>query len=135
MIFCDASPLVAIIDRDDARHADCHAALPLLSTPLITTWACLTEAMHIVGRKYGFQGQAVLWSLLERNIVAIHSHNATDWQRMHHLMQQYQNVPMDLADASLVAAAESLNLTRIFTLDADFRIYRIKDKIPFEIVP
>ncbi len=50
-------------------------------------------------------------------------------------MNRYQNVPMDLADASLVAAAETLNDRKVFTLDSDFRIYRLADGSAFEIVP
>jgi len=42
---------------------------------------------------------------------------------------------MDLADASLVAVAETLNVTRIFTLDHDFQIYRWKGRRKFEIIP
>jgi len=55
--------------------------------------------------------------------------------RMRDLMQKYQNVPMDLADASLVALAESVSQQRIFTLDNDFRIYRQRDGKWFEVVP
>jgi len=43
---------------------------------------------------------------------------------MRQLMPQYQNVPMDLADAALVVASEVLGITSILTLDSDFRIYR-----------
>jgi hypothetical protein len=43
---------------------------------------------------------------------------------MKQLMEQYRNTPMDLADASLVTAAEALNFSRIFTLDSDFYVYR-----------
>jgi hypothetical protein len=50
-------------------------------------------------------------------------------------MQQYQDAPMDLADASLVAAAERLQLRRIFTLDRHFYAYRIDEKHPFDVVP
>jgi predicted nucleic acid-binding protein len=42
---------------------------------------------------------------------------------------------MNLADASLVAAAEALNLKQIFTLDRDFQIYRFKSNQPFDLVP
>ena len=42
---------------------------------------------------------------------------------------------MDLADASLVAIAETLRLRKVFTLDSDFRIYRTQDGGAFEIVP
>ena len=50
-------------------------------------------------------------------------------------MEKYQDIPMDLADASLVAAAESHNLRRIFTLDSDFYVYRLHDKDAFEVFP
>ena len=43
--------------------------------------------------------------------------------------------PMDLADAALIAAAEQLDLLRIFTLDSHFRAYRVNGKQPFDIVP
>jgi hypothetical protein len=52
-----------------------------------------------------------------------------------HLMERYSDTPMDLADASLVAAAETLGLRRIFTLDSDFHFYRIGGSAPFEVVP
>jgi len=42
---------------------------------------------------------------------------------------------MDLADASLVALAEERSLKRIFTLDADFGIYRLHGRGHFELLP
>ena len=41
------------------------------------------------------------------------------------LMKQYADLPMDLADASLVVVAEELDEARILTTDQrDFSIYR-----------
>jgi hypothetical protein len=51
------------------------------------------------------------------------------------LMEQYRDLPMDLADASLVAIAEERRLDRIFTLDADFHVYRLPRGRGFTIVP
>ncbi|WP_197707011.1 hypothetical protein [Calothrix sp. NIES-3974] len=51
------------------------------------------------------------------------------------LMEQYRDLLMDLADASLVAAAETLNQKRIFTLDRDFQVYRLQGDQPFDVVP
>ena len=51
------------------------------------------------------------------------------------LMEQYRDLPMDLADASLVAIAEERRLDRIFTLDADFHVYRLPRGRSFTIVP
>ena len=42
---------------------------------------------------------------------------------------------MILADATLVAAAEAVDLKRIFTLDRDFTVYRFKGRQRFEVVP
>jgi predicted nucleic acid-binding protein len=50
-------------------------------------------------------------------------------------MAKYKDMPMDLADATLVAAAEALGLTRIFTLDRDFQVYRWRGKRKFEVIP
>jgi predicted nucleic acid-binding protein len=50
-------------------------------------------------------------------------------------MEKYKDIPMDFADASLVAAAERLGTNKIFTLDSDFYIYRINGRKHFEIIP
>jgi uncharacterized protein len=48
-------------------------------------------------------------------------------------MQQYANLPMDLADASLVILAEELGHGRILSVDyRDFNTYRWKNNQPFQ---
>jgi predicted nucleic acid-binding protein len=51
------------------------------------------------------------------------------------LMGQYRDLPMDLADATLVALAEERGLARIFTFGRDFRMYRLPRGKRFTIVP
>ena len=47
-------------------------------------------------------------------------------------MEKYANLPMDLADASLVVAATKLGEGRILSTDRrDFDAYRWKDTEPF----
>ena len=56
--------------------------------------------------------------------------------RLRALMEKYQDRPMDLADASLVALAEERGLREIFTLDrADFQIYRLHGRKTFHLWP
>ena len=45
-------------------------------------------------------------------------------------MAQYQDPPMDLADASLLVVAESRTLRRVFTTDSDFYVYRTSAPLP-----
>jgi predicted nucleic acid-binding protein len=41
---------------------------------------------------------------------------------------------MDLADATLVIAAEKTGIKRILTLDSDFLFYRISDLHSFDVI-
>jgi predicted nucleic acid-binding protein len=50
-------------------------------------------------------------------------------------MRKNADLPMDLADATLVALAEERGQRRVFTLDADFGVYRLHGGQRFEIVP
>lgn len=52
--------------------------------------------------------------------------------RIEELMQKYRDLPMDLADASLVILAEELGQGRILSVDyRDFNTYRWKNTKPF----
>src|SRR4051794_31697354 len=129
----DTGPLVALIDRSQAAHEQCVNALPSLSPPLVTTWPCLTEAMYFLGKSW--RKQAPLWNLVENDRLEIHASTTAETRRMRVLMEKYQDAPMDLADASLVATAKTRELRRVFTLDSHFRIYRANDKESLDVVP
>ena len=136
MILCDTGPLVALIDQGDPYHAQCVAALSTLpANPLLTTWPCLVEAMYLLWRAGGLPAQEELWSYLADGLVTLHTPEEKEWERMQILMQQYHDSPMDLADASLVVAAERKNLRQIFTLDSHFYAYRVNGSQPFAVVP
>jgi uncharacterized protein len=131
----DAGPLIALIDKGQGEvHQACVAAASALD-PLLTTWPCFSEAMYFLGDLAGWKGQEALWQFVDRRILRIHLPTDAQVVRMRSLMEKYRDTPMDLADASLVATAESLKLRRIFTLDSDFRVYRINGTTPFEVVP
>jgi predicted nucleic acid-binding protein len=55
--------------------------------------------------------------------------------RIEHLMQKYRDLPMDFADASLVAIAEENGWEDVFTLDGDFLVYRLGGRRAFNVVP
>ena len=136
MTLTDTGPLVALINRNDPNHAKCVAATKLLpSGPLITTWPCFTEAMYLLFRAGGFAGQEMLWKLLAAGRLALHEVVAIEVDRMFELMGRYRDKPMDLADASVVAASESLQTRCLFTLDSDLHVYRRADSVAFHIVP
>ena len=135
MILTDTGPLIALVDRGDKAHRICTDQLKVLTRPLLTTWPCVSEAMHLLNSVGGHFAQDVLWSYILDRLVAIHESDLVERTRMRELMSKYKDTPMDLADASLVAAAEVLGIRSIFTVDSDFVVYRLQGKQSFEIVP
>jgi predicted nucleic acid-binding protein len=128
VILTDTGPLIALIDQDDSNHeASVRIAGGLPAGPLLTTWPCLTEAMYLLGSVGGYAYQAPLWQLLSTNRLILHDASGDERLRMQEFMERYQDRPMDLADASLMAAAERLRLHEIFAFDSDFHIYRQSD--------
>ncbi len=135
MTLTDAGPLIAIIDADEADHDSCLRALDLLVLPLVTTWPAFTEAMYLLARAGGIQGQRALWRLVHTGRLVVADLSSSSVERSARLMDQYADRPMDLADATLVALAEEQGHRRIFTLDSDFHVYRIRGRQHFEVVP
>lgn len=125
MILVDTGPFVALFDPKDAGHASCVATLKSIREPLRTTIPVLTEAFHLLGP--GSVGSDRLRDLVQQGGVTVFFLDRSALTRAFELMETYADHPMDLADASLVVAAESLPTRRIFTIDRpDFETYRIK---------
>ncbi|MCE5266382.1 MAG: PIN domain-containing protein [Planctomycetaceae bacterium] len=136
MILTDTGPLIAILDRRDPNHAACVAAARSLpAVALLTTWPCFTEAMYLLHRANGYAGQRALWGLVHDRRLVLLDLLPDDLSRMEALMGTYRDTPMDLADASIVVAAERLVARRLFTLDSDFRVFRLSDGSALELVP
>ncbi len=125
MILVDTGPLVALFDPQDEQHGRCRKTLKEIREPILTTIPVLAEAFYMLGpasigsdrlREFVEGGGLSVW-FLDRAWLA----------RAFELMELYADHPMDLADASLVAAAEALGTRRVFTIDRkDFATYRVR---------
>lgn len=131
----DTGPLLALFDEGDSYHAACHAVVRSLPPgPLLTTWPCFTEAMYLLNGLGGYHFQESLWTMRRQGRLLLMDLTSTEVDRVDALMARYHNVPMDLADASLVAIAESRGIRRLFAIDSDFYIYRLADGSVLELV-
>jgi predicted nucleic acid-binding protein len=125
--------MVAMLDRQDPDHVRCVAKLRILpNEPLVTTWCCCTEAMYFLGKLGGVAAQNTLWALILSNRIQLHFLTLDAAQQMKILMDKYHDLPMDLADASLVVTAEELGVQKILTLDKDFFVYRLANGSAFD---
>ncbi len=131
----DAGVLVGLLDKRDPNFGVCvKAAKTLSNEPLLTTYPCFTEAMYMLGKVGGYTYQNSLWAMRRAGRLLLLELSDAETDRMDALMTLYQNVPMDFADASLVAVAESSAFKRIFTIDDDFYVYRLLDGTALEVV-
>lgn len=106
------------------KHADCVAAPDAWTGPVVTTEAVLTETLYLLGP----QGppQRIYLEFFLRGAFALAPSSRANLARVAALMEQYQEVPMDFADGTLVALAEELGTDQVLTLDRrGFSTYRL----------
>lgn len=134
-ILLDAGPIIALLDPRDQWHAAASRAAPGMLQRCFTTEPVVVEATHFVARsRSDHTSVLMLLTSLDIPILALH-------RPMHllciELMRRYAAVPMDYADATLVAAAEKLQIRQVFTFDQrGFRQYRAgAGRAPLAIIP
>jgi predicted nucleic acid-binding protein len=134
MILLDTGPIVAFFDRDDEYHALCLETLKKVQEPLLTTWPVITECFYLLD--FSLKVKEDLWLFIERGGLEIFPLEKEHYPLCRDLMRRYKDLPMDLADATLVVLAEALGISRVFTLDRrDFFIYRFKRTRRFTLIP
>jgi len=133
-LILDTGPFVALVDRSAKRHADCVRVLSSWAGLILTTEAVLTETLHLVGPSW--RAQKICLEFVNRGAFLVVPSSADSLKRVTALMEKYRDVPMDFADATLVALAEEAETEQIFTLDRrDFLVYRRRRDQPFTVVP
>lgn len=131
-ILLDTGPLIAILDKRDKAHKQCVYFLKGFRGHLLITEPVLTESAYLLRSAKYFK---TCISLVSAGQIHIFPFNHKRLLRCVELMEKYENIPMDLADASLVALAEEKKINDIFTLDSDFTIYRMYGRSPFHVLP
>lgn len=118
----DAGPLIALFNRSDQYHMAAVRFIEEYHGYLWTTWPVLTEASHMLD--FNVKSQIALLEWVRRGGVRIFDLNESHMNRIIHLTQKFNDVPMDLADASLVIASEHTGYREVASIDSDFYIYR-----------
>ena len=122
----DAGPIIALFTRNDRHHEGVAGYLKGYHGTLTTTWPVITEASHMLS--YDVRAQLALLKWIERGALQIHGISGEAISRIAQLMEKYGDLPMDLADATLVVVAETLGVLEIMTIDSHFSSYRTADR-------
>lgn len=127
----DTGPLVALFDRDDGDHRRVTVFLKTHTLRLVTTWPVVVETYAVLAaRADPAQFDFMDW-VMKRGAIGIEDLVPADLPAMLALLRKYADLPMDLADASLVVLAERTGRDTIVSLDSDFEVYRLRGKRAF----
>lgn len=134
-VLIDTGPLVSYLDEADSEHERVAAWLGDFTGVLCTTSAVVTEAMHLL--KSDSHGPRRLAEFVQAARIQVF--DATQPEQLLSavtLIEKYEDVPMDFADATLVLLGERLGATQIVTLDRrGFLTFRTRKRKSFEILP
>jgi hypothetical protein len=136
VLLVDTGPLVAAADRDDAHHLACRELLEGDPGPLVTSPLVVAEAAYLIDRQLGPTAEAALFDSIIAGDLRVEDLGRADWERVGELVRAYADMRLGGTDASLVALAERLGVTRVATLDPrHFRVVRPRHVDAFELLP
>ena len=118
----DAGPLIALFDRSDKYFLKSVQFMETYRGKLWTTWPVITEASHMLDFSTKAQSNLLKW--ISRGGLHLFDLGEKHVDRLLQLTQKFDDVPMDLADASLIVLSEEKGYNEIISIDSDFYIYR-----------
>jgi predicted nucleic acid-binding protein len=118
----DAGPIIALFDGSDRYHQKSISFLEQYEGALWTTWPVITEASHMLD--FSTRAQVNLLRWIQRGGLSIYNIKDEHIYRMAELTEKFNDVPMDLADASLIVVSELTGYKEIASIDSDFYVFR-----------
>jgi len=128
VITLDTSGLIALLNRRDPDHARTRVALQEDAGPYLVPAGILAEVAYMVEQRLGIRVLDLFLGDLESGELALEC-GLEDLPRIRRLVQQYADLPLGFADASVVTCAER-NGGRVLTLDVrDFGVVAREGRI------
>lgn len=131
----DTNFVVALANKADKWHTACNKVKRAEDT-IALPQSVLAEVGYMFNRELGNRAMAAFLRGLNETKYRIVPLETEDFARTAEILEQYADSRIDFVDATIVAVAERLRITRILTLDQrDFHIVRPKHAPHFEILP
>lgn len=132
----DTSGFLAAQAPDQRQHLPCAAALAAATGPLVLSPFVLAELDYLVTKALGVGGEIRLLAEVARRTYSLEPFGHEDVGEALAVVEQYRDLPIGLADASLVVLSRRLRTLEILTLDErHFRVLRGAGDRPFRILP
>lgn len=136
VVLVDTGILYALANRKDNWHERAVAFVEGFVGKLSVPSTVIPEAAYLLNTYLGQHAESVfLQSLLDGEMI-VEQVTMADLARASELMKEYADANIGLVDASLIALAERLKISRILTTDRrHFDMVRPKHCPAFELLP
>lgn len=135
-ILVDTGPLYAMADRDDNWHHRVVRFLERSHDALVVPVTVLPEAAYLLAAHLGPGAERKLIQSVVNGEMAVEELTLQDLRRTLELLRDYEEARLGFVDATVVAVAERLKVTRILTTDRrDFSLVRPRHCKAFELFP
>lgn len=121
-VIADSGPLVALFDAGDSFHDWATGVLARLEQPLLVSEAVVSEVMFLLAPLRKSRAAFEEFWLEGGLRVAFDAEAHRD--PLVALLRKYADLPMSLADATVVRMSEIQRAAVVWTLDRHFHIYR-----------
>lgn len=96
----------------------------------------VTEVAYLLATRLGVEPEVRFLGDLATGVLSIDAAPAGDWLRIAELVATYRDLPLGTVDASIVAAAERLDVDAIATIDRrHFGVVRPRHAESFTLLP
>jgi len=124
------------VDADDRHHGACLELIETYPGPLIVPHLVITEVVYLIATRLGPEVEVRFLGDLARGVFEVEPVLPVDWLRIGDLVWTYRSLPLGTVDASVVAAAERLQMRQLATLDRrDFSVVRPAGIPPLQLLP
>ena len=136
MIILDTSGLLSAIDASQRHHRAAAAALRQAEAPRLLSLLIVAELDYLLATRVSRPAEQALLGQVADGVYQIESFDAGDIARANEVLDQYADLDLGLADASLIVVSERHNVLDLLTLDERrFRAVRGAGGKPFRVLP
>jgi predicted nucleic acid-binding protein len=135
-VVCDTGAVYALYDADDVHHAACRRVVETERGPLYLPVVLLAEIDYLLTSRLSVDASLEFLESVESGAFTLVAPSSEDLTYCRALIVQYRDLTLGLADATVAAAAERLQIQRLFTVDQrHFRAIKPRGFGHFIILP
>jgi predicted nucleic acid-binding protein len=133
-VLLDTGIVYAYYDRSDRWHQRARAFVQGEQQGLILPASVVPEVDHLLGRRLGPKSRLTFYAGIVEGYYLVADLPKDGYARVAELNRRYGDIDLGFVDASIIAMAETLGLSRIATTDRR-RFAPLAETLSLEILP